>query len=221
MSSPLVASPLPVDRITGLIIAGGLARRMGGVHKGLQSYQGRALLAHVVERFAPQVGALLLNVNHEPAAYAAFNLPLVTDLEPNYCGPLAGLLAGLAACQSEWLACVPCDAPHLPLDLVARLATALHPQQQARAALAVVAGRAQPLFLLCHRELYPGLAAYLARGERKFETWLDGIQALRVEFPDVADFANFNTLAELGAANAATHATTMAMAPSAARPIHS
>jgi len=195
------AARIPTEQITGLIIAGGLARRMEGRHKGLQLYRGQPLLAHVAARLAPQVGSMLLNVNHDAAAYRDFNLPLVADLSADYAGPLAGLLAGLKACQTPWLACVPCDAPHLPEHLVASLATAVL-QQSADSAHAVAVGRAQPLFLLCRRQLAASLADYLARGGRKFETWLAEVRALPVDFADAAAFDNINTLAELAAANA-------------------
>jgi len=182
--------------ITGIVIAGGLARRMGGVDKGLQSLDGRPLLAHVIGRFAPQVDTLLINANHNAAAYAAFGYPLVEDAIPGYAGPLAGLQAGLAACNTPLLACVPCDSPFLPDELVARLAAALV-AEEADIAVATANGRSHHAFLLCRREVLPGLSAYLAGGGRKIGLWLSGLKVAAVPFADEAAFANINTLEEL------------------------
>ena len=162
------------DAVSGLIIAGGRAQRMEGRDKGLQPYLGRPLLAHVIERFAPQVQGLRLNVNHHREAYAGFGLPCVADTVPGYAGPLAGLLAGLETCITPLLACVPCDAPLLPMDLVQRL---------------------------CRRSVQPELARFLASGERRVGRWLDDLalpfRVVRVDFPDTLPFTNINTLEEL------------------------
>lgn len=181
--------------ITGLILAGGAGRRMGGVDKGLMTYRGRPLVAHVIDRLAPQVESLIVSANRHPADYQAFGHPLVSDDEPNYPGPLAGLAAGLAACRTEWLVCVPCDCPLLPLDLVTRLRMALGPAD--RLAVARVAGQMQPTFQLCHRTLLPALHDYLASGERRVGGWCRQQGAVEADFPDPAAFRNFNTPAEL------------------------
>lgn len=182
--------------MTGLIVAGGRARRMGGADKGLQTFAGRPLLAHVIERFAPQVDSLLLNVNHHAAAYAGFGLPLIGDAIPDYAGPLAGLHAGLQTCATPLLACVPCDAPLLPVDLVARLRAGLE-AEEAELAVAMAGGRMQHAFMLCRRELLVSLTDFLASGERRIGAWLDGLKVARVPFADEAAFANINTLEEL------------------------
>ena len=188
MSSP--------SAVTGLIIAGGLARRMGGVDKGLQLLQGRPLLAHVIERFAPQVDGLLINANHQADAYAVFGYPLIADELAGYAGPLAGLHAGLARCPTPLLATVPCDTPFLPLDLVARLNAALT-ASQAVLAVATTAGWTQHTCMLCRREVLPGLHAFLASGERKIGRWYETLDVVEVPFDDEAAFANINTLEEL------------------------
>ena len=133
----------------GVVLAGGLARRMGGGHKALQLVGGRTVLARLVGRLRPQVGALALNVNADPARFAAFGLPVLPDDLPGNPGPLAGVLAGLdwAAAQTEgpaWVLTAPGDTPFLPADLVARL----HDERRrAGAALAVAAsaGRTHPV----------------------------------------------------------------------------
>ncbi len=190
------APDVAVPQITGLIIAGGLARRMGGSDKGLQLLHGKPLLAHVIERFAPQVGRLLLNANHNAAAYAAFGYPLIADTLEGYAGPLAGLQAGLAQCATPLLATVPCDTPFLPRDLVARLHAALD-AAQAQLAVAKTAGWTQPTFMLCRREVLPSLNAFLAEGECKVGRWYATLDAVEVPFADEGAFANINTLEEL------------------------
>src|SRR5512133_668846 len=102
--------------ITGVIFAGGQGRRMGGVDKGLVALDGRPLVAHVVERLAPQVGALVINANQNRDRYAAFAYPVVADVVPDFAGPLAGLHAGIAAAATPYIVTRPCDSQFLPLD---------------------------------------------------------------------------------------------------------
>ena len=111
--------------ITGVVFAGGQGRRMGGVDKGLVELDGRALVAHVIERLAPQVGELVINANQNRDRYAAFGYPVVADVIPDFAGPLAGLHAAMAAATTPYVVTSPCDSPFLPADLVARLALAL------------------------------------------------------------------------------------------------
>src|SRR6266850_5528091 len=112
--------------VIGLLLAGGLSRRMGGGDKTLRLLAGRPVLAHVIERIQPQVRGLCLNANGDPARFAAYGLPVVPDSVEGFVGPLAGVLAGLewAAVNASgcgWVATAPTDAPFLPRDLVARL----------------------------------------------------------------------------------------------------
>jgi molybdenum cofactor guanylyltransferase len=111
----------PRTQITGLVLAGGRGSRMGGIDKGLQVLGTRTLVEHALERLRPQVSALAINANRHLEAYARFGVPVWPDAEADYPGPLAGMLAGLQACTTEWLVTVPCDTPALPPDLVARL----------------------------------------------------------------------------------------------------
>lgn len=189
---------MPAAEITGLIIAGGLARRMGGMAKGLQLYRGQPLLAHVIAGLRPQVAALHLNVNHHPEAYGIFDLPLLADGRPDYPGPLAGLESGLQVCCTPFLVAVPCDTPHLPSDLVARLQQALE-QARADVAVARVAERVHASCLLCRPAVLPGLQHYLDAGGRSIMDWLAATNTVYVDFADAAAFININTLAELQA----------------------
>lgn len=184
------------NQVSGLVFAGGLARRMHGQAKGLLPLRGKPLLGHVLERFAPQVGPLSVNANGAPDDYAAFGYPVLADRLEGFIGPLAGLHAGLLACATPWLATVPCDAPLLPDDLVARLHAALM-ASDASIAAASAGGRAQPTFMLCRREVVDDLERYLSAGGRKIHVWLADMKALQVDFADAAAFANINTPEEL------------------------
>ncbi len=194
--------PMPAIRrqdITGLILAGGQGTRMGGCDKGLQTLHGRPLAAAVIERLAPQVGALLINANRNLECYAAFGYPVLSDSRETgwgaFPGPLAGLHAGLGQCATPWLLSVPCDVPDLPADLVARLAEALG-EAGCRLAVASSAGRSHPVIALLHRDLLAGLTGYLDAGQRRVFGWQQTVPHVTVDFgADV--FANLNTLADL------------------------
>ena len=127
--------------ITGVILAGGQGRRMGGADKGLQELGGRPMAAHVLERLAPQVGAVLISANRNLERYAELGCPVLPDTLDGYAGPLAGLQAALAQATTPLLVTAPCDSPFLPADLVARLHDGLV-AQQAELAVACADGRA-------------------------------------------------------------------------------
>ncbi len=190
------------SEVTGLILAGGLGRRVGGADKGLLLLRGRPLVSHVADRLAPQVGTLLVSANRNPQDYARLGWPVVADLLPDHPGPLAGLHAGLTACATPWLVAVPCDAPLLPPDLVARLAKAIDDRPGASAAVPFAAGRLQPAFVLCRKDTFADLAAFLADGGRRMADWLRRQEAVEVPFPEAAAFANINTPEELAAVEA-------------------
>jgi len=191
-------APTP-DHITGLVLAGGRATRMGGIDKGLVEFDGRALIERAIARLRPQVAEMLISANRSLDRYRAFGFPVLLDadegLEP-FPGPLAGMLAGLRAARTPWLAVVPCDAPFLPTDLVSRLADGL---AGSRAAVACVGERIEPLFCLLHVDLADDLAAALAHGERRAEAWLRGVGAAPALFLVSESFANLNTLPDLHA----------------------
>lgn len=182
--------------ITGLILAGGQGRRMGGADKGLQLHAGRLLVAHVVERLVPQVGNLLISANRNPESYAALGFPVVADRIEGFAGPLAGIHAGLTASTTPLLATAPCDAPFLPLDLVDRLREALL-LADAEIALAATGTGLHPTFALMRREVLPSLGAYLADGRHRVQDWCRSRTLCVVDFADERAFANINTLDEL------------------------
>ena len=185
------------ETITGVILAGGLGRRMGGTDKGLQLLRGQPMVAWVIERLRPQVSELLINANQNGARYAEFGYRVVPDQLPDFAGPLAGLHAALSVAGQPLVLTVPCDSPFLPADLVSRLLAAL---TAAKADLAVARTFEQvhPVFCLCRREVLPHLTEYLQGGGRKFERWYSTLNAVEVAFDDQAEaFANINTLEEL------------------------
>ncbi len=183
--------------VTGVILAGGQGRRMGGVDKGLQVLGGRTMIEHVIERLGPQVDEIIINANQNFEHYAKFGHPLAPDITGGFAGPLAGLQAGLGAAQSEWVVTAPCDSPFLPADLVTRLRGAIGDRQIAVAKTGV---QAHPVFALVRRDVLGHLTAYLAGGGRKIDAWYASLKVVEVAFDDEAEaFRNINTREELAA----------------------
>ena len=188
--------------ITGVILAGGLGRRMGNVDKGLRLLAGRPMVAWVRDRLAPKVDRILVNANRNLDAYGAFGDRVIPDSITGFAGPLAGLHEGLSRAGTPLVVTVPCDSPLLPLDLVARLHAALEHDAAHRADLAVArtGDQPHPVFCLARRTLLPDLAAYLAGGGRKIDAWYARLRAVEVRFDDCPDaFSNVNTPEELAA----------------------
>ena len=159
----------------GVILAGGLARRMGGGDKPMQLIDGRTILDRVIARFSPQCDDLVLNANGDPARFAGFGLPIVADSVTDYPGPLAGVLAALDWTaqnrpEAPWVASAPGDCPFLPHDLVARLQAA---RAEVDATLAVAQSGAQrhPVAGLWRVDLREELREALLSGVRKIERW--------------------------------------------------
>lgn len=196
-----MACAVDASVITGLILAGGRGQRMGGVDKGLQPWRGRPLVDHALARLAPQVCEVMISANRNAVLYAARTARVLADESNDFVGPLAGILAGLRAARTPWLAVVPCDSPRLPPDLVARLAQgcgesrgAVVQRDHGPAGL-----RLEPVCCLLSAALADDLARYLAQGGRKVEAWVS-LHATPVRFDrpdDAAAFANVNTPADL------------------------
>jgi molybdopterin-guanine dinucleotide biosynthesis protein A len=190
MSAPSLLAPPDRARIVGVVLAGGQSRRMfepSGTRgdKGLLDIAGKPMLGHVIERFGPQVGAVVLNANGDPARFAVFGLPVVADAVEDYAGPLAGVLAGMRwaamhAPAATHVATVSSDAPFVPADLVARLAAALAPA--APIALAGSAGELHPVIGLWPVALADDLDAALRAGVRKVLAWTDRHGTSATEF---------------------------------------
>lgn len=191
------------ENITGVILAGGMGRRMGGVDKGLQVLRGQPMVAWVMARLQPQVGSLLINANQNLDRYGEFGCPVVPDQITGFAGPLAGLHAALTAARTPLVATAPCDSPFLPDDLINRLFSALT-AAQADLAVARTFDQPHPVFCLCQREVLPHLTAFLNGGGRKIDHWYASLKIVEVAFDDQAEaFENINTREELGRFEAA------------------
>jgi molybdopterin-guanine dinucleotide biosynthesis protein A len=183
--------------VTGVILAGGLGRRMGGVNKGLQRLKGKPLVQWVIERFAPQVDELLINANQNLDQYGSLGYRVVEDDIGGFAGPLAGLHRALTEARHERVATVPCDSPFLPHDLVSRLRSALE-AHAADIAVARTGDQPHPVFCLCRRDVLPGLTSFLAGGGRKIDAWYASLETVEVPFDDAVEaFSNINTRDEL------------------------
>ena len=186
-----------MPEVTGVVLAGGQGSRMGGVDKGLQPFRGKPMVAHALERLAPQVDEVLVNANRNVEAYAAFGHRVISDEIAGFAGPLAGFERGLAHARGRLVATVPCDSPFLPADLVARLRASLE-AERADLAVARTGTQAHPVFCLMRREVHESLRTFLAAGERKIDRWYAALAVAEVAFDDVADaFLNINTREEL------------------------
>lgn len=198
--------------VAGVLLAGGLSRRMGGGDKGLLLLDGRPLIQYAANRLRPQVGAMALNANGDPSRFALLGVPVIADATADFPGPLAGVLAALRWIETEpsrprFVATVPADSPFIPRDLVDRLSAALASAPEARVAVAASRGRRHHVIGLWRSEAAGTIAEALARGERKAETMVDRLGAVAVPFADldaggrgVDPFFNVNTPDDLVAA---------------------
>ncbi len=184
------------ESITGVILAGGRARRMGGRDKGLVPFRGRPLVEWVIESLAPQVGGLVINANRNPEAYAAYGYPVIADRIDGFQGPLAGFASAMAAVSTPWIVTLPCDGPFPAPDLVKRLCAALA-LEGAEIAVATDGSRMQPVYALLPAALAPSLHAFLEAGDRKIDLWY---ARHRVALADLSDrpesFVNINSEAD-------------------------
>jgi molybdopterin-guanine dinucleotide biosynthesis protein A len=198
---PSAAGPTPVtvhrSPVTGVILAGGQGRRMGGVDKGLKVLRGKPMVAWVLERFAPQIEEVLINANQNLERYAALGHRVIPDEIAGYAGPLAGLHRGLTEAAYALVATVPCDSPFLPSDLIQRLRGAIY-NTESDVAVAKTADQPHPVFCLCRKSVLPGLTKFLAGGGRKIDAWYASLKVVEVAFDDnPGAFSNINTEEEL------------------------
>jgi molybdenum cofactor guanylyltransferase len=181
--------------VSGIVLAGGQGRRMGGVDKGLQPLRGRPMIEWVLERLGPQVAEILINANQNLETYEKYGRRVVPDEIAGFAGPLAGLHAGLKAAANPLVVTVPCDSPFLPADLVSRLHGSLKNHDLA---VAKTGQQPHPVFALMKRQVRESLEAFLASGGRKIDAWYAALKVVEVSFDDEADaFRNINTIEEL------------------------
>jgi molybdopterin-guanine dinucleotide biosynthesis protein A len=197
----------PVNRTVGVVLAGGLSRRMGGGDKCLLPLAGRPLIAHVLDRFQPQSDQVVISANGDRRRFGAFSLPVVADPFEGFAGPLAGILGGMLwtrshAPEASHVITVAADAPFLPRDLATRLIEAIEDSQTV--AVASSQGRVHPVFALWPVGLAQALENWLRDGRnRAVHAWLERQPRRIVEFAGPIDpFLNINTPADLAAAEA-------------------
>ena len=188
---------LVTAKITGVILAGGQGRRMGGVDKGLKVLRGKPMVQWAIERLEPQVDELLINANQNLETYEHLGYRVIPDEIGGFAGPLAGLQRGLTEARHPLVATTPCDSPFLPRDLIARLYAALS-RENAEIAVARTGDQPHPVFCLCRKQVLDGLNAFLAAGGRKIDAWYAKLNVVEVAFNDQAEaFSNINTPDEL------------------------
>jgi molybdopterin-guanine dinucleotide biosynthesis protein A len=182
-------------KVSGIVLAGGQGRRMGGVDKGLQTLHGRPMVAHVLARLAPQVSEIIINANQNLDTYAGFGYRVVPDAIGGFAGPLAGLHAGLCKAKHELVLTVPCDSPFLPLDLFIRLKNSMGEKDLA---VAKTGDQPHPVFALVRTSVKKNLEDFLSGGGRKIDAWYASLKVVEVPFDDEAGaFRNINTREEL------------------------
>lgn len=189
----------PKNEITGVILAGGRARRMGGVDKGLTVLAGRPMLQHVLEVLQPQVEKVIINANRNLNVYGEFGCDVVSDVVGDYSGPLAGVASGMQFAVTPYIVTVPCDSPLISGDLVARLYNTLE-HRDAEICVAHDGTRTHPVFLLLRRDLVGSVLAFLDSGERKIDKWFVNHRLAVCDFSDQPEaFMNVNHPHELEA----------------------
>lgn len=187
------------DKISAVILAGGLARRMNGIEKGLQMFNGELLISHILNRLLPQVSDVWLNINRSIEQYQALfpSLPCYQDNLPDFQGPLSGMLSGFEQTESDYLLFVPCDTPFLPHNLLQKLQTALR-INNVDIAYAHDGERPHPTFALIRRSVRDELRNYLDSGERRLLRFFQSQKSVAVDFSEQKiAFSNFNTLEDL------------------------
>ncbi|MDR5876265.1 molybdenum cofactor guanylyltransferase MobA [Vreelandella gomseomensis] len=202
---------IPTHDLTGMILAGGEGRRMGGRDKGLEPFAGLPLVGHVVQRFDGRVAELLINANRNADAYGLFADRVIADAEGGFKGPLMGIYSGLRAAKTPWLLVAPCDSPALPDDLVARMIAGIGEHD---IGVAFDGERLHPVVALLRTSLADDLAATLGEGERKIDRWYARHAWCKVDMSDCPDaFANLNTEEEKFRLEAALAPQTKPAAP--------
>jgi molybdopterin-guanine dinucleotide biosynthesis protein A len=183
--------------ITGIILAGGKGRRMGGTDKGLIEFLGKPLVSHVIQRLGPQVDEIMINANREIESYSAYGHDVISDAIQGFVGPLAGLHAGMLAAKHPYILTVPCDSPMIPMSLVNRLMRGLL-DHDADVAVVKTGTQPHPVFCLSRKTLLPHLEQFLLSGGRKFETWYGNLDVVEILFDDNPQaFLNINTPEDL------------------------
>ena len=186
------------NKVSGVVLAGGQARRMEQQDKGLVLFNSRPLVSYALAALQPLVDELLISANRNLERYSCFGFPVLSDNRPGFDGPLAGILAAMQSARNALLLVTPCDSPLVSSWHLERLLLGL--QAGVDVAVAFDGERLHPVFMALRCRLQPSLENYLARDERKLQVWLQQQNWAQVDFSDTPDiFANINTLSELAA----------------------
>ncbi len=187
--------------ITGLILAGGRAQRMGGIDKGLIPFLGKPLIESAIAKLQPQVQTIIINANRNITKYASYGYPVIMDEQPDFSGPLAGFSVALKHCKTSYLLTSPCDSPLLPSNLAESLIAEMERGdfQLVYASSKEADGKiwAQPVFCLMRSNLQESLSSFLSKGDLKIDRWFKELRSGTVIFEDPQLFANVNTPEEL------------------------
>ena len=189
----------PDNDISGLILAGGLARRMNGQDKGLIVFRGKSMVEHIAQALSPQCDGLFINANRNIGEYEKLGYPVISDQLTGFQGPLSGMFSGLQHVPTQWLITAPCDGPFMVADYVQKMHHAVT-KNQSDIAIASCHDRAQPVYTLINRSLSTSLQTFLASGQRKIDRWYVQHKHTIVDFSDTPQmFENINTPEQLQA----------------------
>ena len=184
-------------KITGVILAGGLARRMNNQDKGLITYKGRPMVSYAIAALTAIADQTIINANRNKEQYKAFGLPVVADQTDSFDGPLAGVLTAMIYTDADVLIVMPCDSPLIKAEHLQKLLTT-RAAKNADVAVAFDGERLHPVFLAIKTSLKSGLQNYLACGQRKMDRWLEQQKMVKADFSNEPEiFTNINTLTEL------------------------
>jgi molybdopterin-guanine dinucleotide biosynthesis protein A len=200
MSKPKSEVPAKLKTtLAGVILAGGLARRMKSRDKGLVPYHGRPLVCYAIDALAGTVPEIIVNANRNLDQYRRFGRPVISDRTASFDGPLAGILTAMLHTEAEVLVVLPCDSPLIKSEHVQKL-LATRAEHDADIAAAYDGERLHPVFLALKTGLKDSLQDYLNRGERKIGRWLEQHRLVHADFSATPEiFANVNTMTELNA----------------------
>jgi FdhD protein len=186
------------NKVTGVVLAGGLARRMNKQDKGLIIFRNKAMVSYALEAMARVAETVLINANRNLSEYRQFGYQVISDQTDTFDGPLAGVLAAMTHAQTNIICVIPCDSPLIKAEHLQKLITAL--TENIDIAVAFDGERMQPVFFALKKSLQASLQDYLQQGNRKIDVWLEQHRMLKVDFSQDSElFLNINTLSELQA----------------------
>jgi len=185
--------------VTGVVLAGGLARRMNNQDKGLIDYHNRPMVSYAVDAMSQVASTVFINANRNLLDYKGFGYQVISDQTDSFDGPLAGILAAMNHTETDILCIMPCDSPLIRAGHLTKLISALI-DNNADIAVAFDGERIHPVFLALKPSLQTSLTTYLQQGDRKIDLWLFQHNVIKVDFSNEANvFLNINTLSELNA----------------------